>query len=201
MKVLLNRKQHMTQKCSVAAKNNKWGLGLLERESGPWKEEGNGGPISSVPLQEFWVYFQTYILDKDLENLGLVQQQVTRMGRERGTSNPIWWGTIKEIRETCRRKLQGSWPLTDYVKGFPGGEGIDLPCVTPEGRPGGERWKTIGQHTGLMEELSDTLDCPSMAWGALVGSELSVTGGVQAEAIWGLEEPTEVIWMSGWRWN
>ena len=49
------------------------------------------------------------------------------------------------------------------MKGFPGGEGIDLPCVTPEGRPGGERWKTIGQHTGLMEELSDTLDCPSMA--------------------------------------
>ena len=79
----------MTQKCRVAAKNNEWGLGLLEQESGPWKEEGNGGPISSVPLQEFWVYFQTYILDKDLEKLGLVQQQVTSMGRERGTSNPI----------------------------------------------------------------------------------------------------------------
>ena len=40
-----------------------------------------------------------------------------------------------------------------------------------------------------------------MAWGALVGSELSVTGGVQAEAIWGLEEPIEVIQVSGWRWN
>ena len=79
----------MTPKCGGAAKNSEWGLGLLELESGPWKEEGNGGPISSVPLQEFWVYFQTYILEKEVEKLGLVQQQVTRMGRERGTSNPL----------------------------------------------------------------------------------------------------------------
>ena len=79
----------MTLKCSGAAKNSEWGLGLLEPESGPWKEEGNGGPISSVPLQEFCICFQTYILEKDVEKLGLVQQQVTRMGRERGTSNPI----------------------------------------------------------------------------------------------------------------
>jgi len=90
---------------------------------------------------------------------------------------------------------------TDYVKGFPEGEGVDLPCVTPEGRPGDERWKTIGRHSGLMKELSDNLCCPSVARGALDDSELSTTGSVQAEAIWGLEEPLEVIQTSGWRWN
>ena len=52
-----------------------------------------------------------------------------------------------------------------------------------------------------MKELGDNLGCPSMAGGALVDSELSMTGSVQAEAIWGLEESIEVIQMSGWRWN
>lgn len=71
IKVLLNRMQNGNQKCGGAAKNSEWGLGLLEPKSGPWKEEGGDGPISSVPirpLQEFWVYFQTYILKKDVEN-------------------------------------------------------------------------------------------------------------------------------------
>ena len=88
---------------------------------------------------------------------------------------------------------------TDYVKGFPGGEGVDLSCVPPEGTPGDERWKTIGHHSGLRKELSANLGCSSVARGALDDSELPTTGSVRAEAIRGLEGPLKVIQTSGWR--
>lgn len=71
----------MTPKCGGAAKNSEWGLGLLELESGPWKEE-EGMVLSLCPPGSGSA--GTYILEKEVEKLGLVQQQVTRMGRKGG---------------------------------------------------------------------------------------------------------------------
>lgn len=60
IKVLLNRVRERNQGCGGAAKHRGRELRLLELKSEPCKEEGGGGPISSVPVrpfQGFWVYF------------------------------------------------------------------------------------------------------------------------------------------------